>query len=52
MRLAPLPPRTMFPLGTSVGLEELAVTVRLAVAVSASATVNATGPSTVEALTV
>src|SRR5262245_55693042 len=40
-RLAPLPPKTMFPLGTSVGLDELPLAVRLAAAVSASPTVKA-----------
>ena len=41
VRLAPLPPNTMFALGTSVVLEELPLTVKLPDAVSASPTVNA-----------
>ena len=41
VRLAPLPPKTMFPLGTKVGLDELPLIVRLVSAVSMSPTVNA-----------
>ncbi|MCY1226151.1 hypothetical protein D3C86_976750 [compost metagenome] len=39
--LAPVPPKTIFETGTRVVLEELLVTVRLAAAVSTSATVKA-----------
>ncbi len=41
MRLAAVPPRTMFAAGTSAALDEAAVTVRLLVAVCASPTVKA-----------
>src|SRR5437867_6410239 len=44
VRFPPLPPNTMFALGTSVGLEELADTVRLVSGVRASLTVKASGP--------
>src|SRR5439155_26138249 len=44
VRFPPLPPNTMFALGTSVGLEELAETVRLPAGVWASLTVKASGP--------
>src|SRR5207253_2322292 len=44
VRLAPLPPNTMFAFGTSVVFDELPVTVRLAAGVSASSTVNAIAP--------
>src|SRR6185436_3775274 len=40
VRLLPLPPNTMLPLGTSVGLDELPLRVRLATGVSASLTVK------------
>ena len=43
-RFVPLPPSTMFPLGITAGLDEVAVTVRSFAAVSASPTVNAIGP--------
>ena len=43
VRLAPDPPSTRLALGTNGRFEEVAVTVRLAVGVSASPTVNATG---------
>ena len=36
VRLEPLPPKVMFPTGASVGLEELAVSVRLAAGLSTS----------------
>src|SRR2546425_914054 len=41
--LAPEPPRTMFAVGTKVGLEDAPVTVRLPAAVWASPTVKAMG---------
>src|SRR5437879_239675 len=44
VRLEALPPRTMFELTTSAGLDELPAKVRLAAAVSASPTVNESGP--------
>ncbi len=44
VRLAPLPPNTMFAVGTSVGLDELPLSVRLPAAVSASPTVKAIAP--------
>src|SRR6267143_2540075 len=50
VRLAPLPPNTMFALGTSVGLDELPLTVRLPAALSASPTVNAIAPVGVSSL--
>src|SRR3989442_14584593 len=43
VRLAPLPPKTMFAFGTRVVFPELPLTTRLAAAVSASPTVNASG---------
>src|SRR5258706_11329865 len=42
---APLPPKTMLPLGISVGFEEEPVTIKLAGSVSASPIVNEMGPS-------
>ena len=45
VRLDPLPPKTMFAFGTSVTFVEVPFTVRLAAAVSASPTVNASGPT-------
>src|SRR5205085_1250423 len=45
VRFAPLPPRTMFPFGTSVGLLDVGVTVKLAGGVWSSPTVNPTGPT-------
>jgi hypothetical protein len=47
VRFAPLPPNTMFPLGSSVGLFELPLTLKLPAGVSPSATVNAIGPTDV-----
>ena len=44
VRLPPDPPKVTFASGTSVGLEEPAVSSRLPAEVSASATVNETGP--------
>ena len=44
MRLAPLPPNTMFPFGTNPVFDELPVTTRSAAAVSTSPTVKANGP--------
>ena len=44
VRLAPLPPNTIFPLGTSPGLDDTALNCRFAGAVSASPTVNGIGP--------
>src|SRR5437667_183054 len=44
VRLTSVPPNTMFPLGTSVGLEDEALTTRLVTGVSISPTVNAIGP--------
>ena len=44
VRFAPLPPNTMFALGTRAGFDELPVTVRSAAAVSTSPTVNANAP--------
>ena len=44
VRFAPLPPNTIFAVGTNVVAEEVPETVRLAAAVSASPTVNASGP--------
>jgi hypothetical protein len=41
VRLAPLPPKTMFEFGTSVVLEDVPLTVSEPAAVSASPTVNA-----------
>src|SRR6185503_4440968 len=38
--LAPLPPKTMFALGTRAGFEELPITVKLPTGVSVSPTVN------------
>jgi hypothetical protein len=52
VRLAPLPPKTMFPLGTNPVLEELPLSVRLPAAVSASPTVNAIAPVGVSSLVV
>ena len=47
VRLAPLPPNTMFPLGTSVTSDELPLTVRLPAPVSTSPTVKLIGPAAV-----
>src|SRR5439155_3811293 len=44
VRLAPLPPNTIFPRGTSPGLDDAALNCRFAGAISASPTVNAMGP--------
>src|SRR6266545_4749724 len=44
VRLAPLPPKTMLPLGTNKVLPELPLTVRLPAAVSTSPTVKLNGP--------
>jgi hypothetical protein len=45
LRLAPpLPPNTIFPAGTSPGLDDTALNCRFAAATSASPTVNAMGP--------
>ena len=44
VRDEPLPPRMMLPSGTSAGLDEVAVTTRLAAAVSRSPTVKAIAP--------
>src|SRR3954464_7606656 len=52
VRLLSLPPKTKFALGTSVGLEELAVRTRLLRAVSGSLIVNAIGPVEVFTLVV
>ena len=43
VRLAPAPPSTMAPLGTTAWLDEVAVTIRAASGVSVSVTVNAAG---------
>src|SRR4029077_10593100 len=43
VRLAPLPPNTIFPLGTSPGLDDAALNCRFAAATSASPTVNGIG---------
>ena len=45
VRVAPLPPTTMFAFGTSVRLAELPLTVRVPAAVSASPTVKLSGPT-------
>src|SRR6266516_4115978 len=45
VRLLPLPPKTMFPSGTSVGLDEIPLNIKLPAAVSASPTVNPIGPT-------
>src|SRR5262245_65770048 len=45
VRLMPLPPNARFVVGTSVGLDELPLTVRLAAAVSRSPMVKASGPA-------
>jgi hypothetical protein len=45
VRVAPDPPRLMFASGRTVWLELVAVTVRAPAAVSASETVNETGPT-------
>src|SRR5262245_13174226 len=45
VRLAPLPPKTRFAFGTSVGLDELRRTARRAAAVARSPTVKASGPT-------
>src|SRR5436190_23729148 len=47
VRLAPLPPKTIFCVGTSSGLEQEPRKVRLAGAVCASAMVKAIGPTAV-----
>ena len=52
VRLAPLPPNAILAAGTSAGLEELPVTVRLPAAVSASPTVKAKVPVDVFSLIV
>ena len=44
VRFAPLPPNTMFALGTNAVFDELPVTARAAAAVSTSPTVNANAP--------
>src|SRR2546425_397178 len=44
VRLEPLPPKTMLPLGTTVGLEDEPLTARLPGGVSLSPTVNGIGP--------
>ena len=43
VQLDPLPPKTMFPLGTRSGLDERAVRIKLPAAVSTSPTVKAIG---------
>src|SRR5262245_61024521 len=45
VRLAPLPPKTMFPSGTRVGLDEDPDTTRLPTGVSGSPTMNPIGPT-------
>src|SRR4051794_12756196 len=52
VRLAPLPPKAILALGTSAGLEELPVTVKLAGAVSTSPIVNAIAPLALSSLIV
>ena len=47
VRLAPLPPNAMFPLGTTVTSDELPLTVRLPAPVSTSPTVKLIGPADV-----
>ena len=47
VRLDPLPPKRIFALGTIFVFEELAVTTRLVVGVSASPTVKEIGPTAV-----
>src|SRR5258706_225896 len=49
-RLAPLPPRTMLPSGTRLGLEEVAATVSRFAGVLESPTVKASGPAIVSSL--
>src|SRR6476619_124938 len=44
VRLASFPPKTILPLGTRLGLEELALSCRFAAGVSASSTVKSIGP--------
>ena len=44
VRLAPVPPNTMFAFGTRAVFDELPVTIRLAAAVSTSPTVKASAP--------
>jgi len=44
VRLAPLPPKTMFPLGTNIVFDEVPDSVRLPTAVSLSPIVNASAP--------
>ena len=44
VRLEPLPPKTMLPLGTREGLDEEPITSRLEAAVSASPMVKEIGP--------
>ena len=44
VRLAPLPPRTMLPFGTNVGLDEEPLTTRLAAVVSTSPIARPIGP--------
>src|ERR1043166_2692943 len=50
VRLLPLPPRTIFELGTRAGFEELPVTTRLPAGVSISPTVKAIAPLGVSSL--
>src|SRR5438093_3806512 len=52
VRLDPLPPKTMFALGTKVRFVEVPLTKRLPAAVSASPTVNASGPTAVPTVVV
>ena len=51
MRLAPLPPKTMLPLGTSDVMEEFPLTVSAAVGVSTSERLKAIGPVPVSSST-
>src|SRR5206468_1005485 len=44
VRLAPLPPKTMFAFGTRLGLDEVPRRLRLALGVSTSVTVKASAP--------
>src|SRR5438034_1404832 len=52
VRLAPVPPKTMFPLATSVGFDELPLTDKLPAVVCASATVKLIAPVCVSSLIV
>src|SRR5204863_3729515 len=45
VRLAPLPPRVILPLGTKTVFEDVALTTRLPAAVSLSSTVKLIGPA-------